>query len=76
MNSEPKEQDNGRLWTPGAVDFFRIVNEQVDAVAGVTRGDFLLHTAQAVLEAMLDFQVRVPCCSGSCSSIAYVQSKL
>ena len=45
------------MWTPGAVDFFRIVNEQVDVVASVTNGEFLLHTAQAVLEAMLDFQV-------------------
>lgn len=29
MASEPKVADDGTLWTPGAVDFFRVVNTQV-----------------------------------------------
>ena len=29
MSAEPKVADDGTVWTPGAVDFFRIVNTQV-----------------------------------------------
>lgn len=32
MASEPKVADDGTLWTPGAVDFFRVVNTQVRAL--------------------------------------------
>ena len=32
MAAEPKVSDDGRLWTPGAVDFFRVVNAQVGAL--------------------------------------------
>ena len=33
MASEPKVSDEGTLWTPGAVDFFRVVNAQVGALS-------------------------------------------
>lgn len=29
FTNEPKANAEGRVWTPGAVDFFRILNEQV-----------------------------------------------
>ena len=33
----PQEEEGGRLWTPAGVDFFRIINEQLEAVTEVTR---------------------------------------
>ncbi len=43
---EPKASAEGRMWTPGAVDFFRILNEQVAVVAEVNQGDMLLRIGQ------------------------------
>ncbi|KAK9812960.1 hypothetical protein WJX72_006516 [[Myrmecia] bisecta] len=56
LNSDPKQSDDGKLWTPGAVDFFRIVNEQVQVVEDVTQGEMLLRTGEAVLKVMKEFQ--------------------
>ena len=36
----------GRPWTPGAVDFFRMLNEQVSAVADGCGGPLLLRVAE------------------------------
>ena len=58
INSAPKQADDGRLWTPGAVDFFRIVNEQVAVVEEVSSADMLLRTGEAILHIMRDFQAR------------------
>lgn len=58
LNSAPKQADDGRLWTPGAVDFFRIVNEQVAVVEEVSSADMLLRTGEAILQVMRDFQAR------------------
>ena len=60
MSGEPKQADDGKLWTPGAVDFFRIVNEQVSVVEEVSSGEMLLQTGEAVMGIMKEFQVR-PC---------------
>ena len=38
--------EDGRVWTPGAVDFFRILNEQTGVVAEVNRDALLLRVAQ------------------------------
>ncbi|KAK9827315.1 hypothetical protein WJX81_003676 [Elliptochloris bilobata] len=56
LNSAPKQADDGRLWTPGAVDFFRIVNEQVAVVEDVSSADMLLRTGEAILQIMREFQ--------------------
>lgn len=29
MREQPRMAEDGRLWTPGSVDFFRTINEQV-----------------------------------------------
>ena len=59
MSGEPKQADDGKLWTPGAVDFFRIVNEQVLVVEEVSSGEMLLQTGEAVMGIMKEFQVRL-----------------
>jgi len=52
----PQEEEGGRLWTPAGVDFFRIVNEQLEAITEVTRGELLLRAVVAISKLMLDFQ--------------------
>lgn len=59
LKSEPRQAEDGRLWTPGAVDFFRTVNEQLSVVEEYTAGGLLLRTAQAAITAMKEFQVRL-----------------
>ena len=59
MSGEPKQADDGKLWTPGAVDFFRIVNEQVSVVEEVSSGEMLLQTGEAVMGIMKEFQVQL-----------------
>ena len=59
MSGEPKQADDGKLWTPGAVDFFRIVNEQVSVVEEVSSGEMLLQTGDAVMGIMKEFQVQL-----------------
>lgn len=47
FKNEPKVSDDGRVWSPGAVDFFRILNEQTAVVAEVNRDAMLLRVSQA-----------------------------
>ena len=57
LKGEPKRGEDGKLWTPGAVDFFRIVNEQMLVVQEVSSGHLLLRSGQASLRVMRQFQV-------------------
>ena len=50
---DPKESAEGRMWTPGAVDFFRILNEQVSVVAEVNRDTMLLRVGRVRCAAVL-----------------------
>lgn len=56
FTSEPTVAEDGKIWTPGAVDFFRIVNEQVTVVEEVSRGELLLQVGQMAVLVMRDFQ--------------------
>lgn len=57
LASSPKQAEDGRLWTPGAVEFFRMVNEQVALVEEASSGEMLALAGAAVLSVMKDFQV-------------------
>ena len=57
QRGQPKRDEAGRLWTPGVVDFFRIVNEQMLLVKAVSSGTLLLRSGQASLRVMRQFQV-------------------
>eukprot|EP00884_Botryococcus_braunii_P015581 jgi/Botrbrau1/2706/Bobra.0203s0048.1 len=56
LAGSPKQAEDGRLWTPGAVEFFRMVNEQVALVEEATNGEMLVLAGAAVLSVMKDFQ--------------------
>ena len=58
MKAEPWQAEDGRLWTPGAVDFFRTVNEQIAVVEEHIAGGLLLRTAQTAVATMKEFQAR------------------
>ena len=56
MMSRPKEDDNGKLWTPALIDLFRILNQQVVIVQKSTTGAMLLETARTIIQVMIEFQ--------------------
>ena len=56
LQSEPKQDTDGRLWKPGTIDLFRILHEQVDLIAGFTTGEMLYDVGQAVIKIMNDYQ--------------------
>ena len=54
--SKPKEDDQGKLWTPALIDLFRILNQQVTIVQKSTTGAMLLETARTIIQVMIEFQ--------------------
>ena len=52
----PQQAEGGKLFTPAGVDFFRIINDQLETVTAVTRGELLVRVVVAVSALLLDFQ--------------------
>lgn len=55
IDAEPKTDGTGKFYTPGFVDFFRILNDGFAAIEAETKGEMLYRSATTTLEMMNEF---------------------
>lgn len=55
LNDKPKQNADGTLRTPGAVEFFRILSEQIAIIEDISRADVLYESSARALKLMTAF---------------------